>query len=136
MTPKRDRVFKKAYSAELLEIAEGDLESAKVLHESSRGRVENIGYHAEQCIEKSLKALLVHLEKPVPITHDLGVITERVNQYLTIEVHADLTLYTEFATTRRYENSDMVFEKDDIKAAIEVAELVLVWVKSKISIQS
>jgi hypothetical protein len=76
------------------------------------------------------------LEKPVPITRDLGVITERVNQYLTLEVHADLTLYTEFATIRRYENSDMVFEKDDIKAAIEVAELVLVWVKSKISIQS
>ncbi|MEN9825486.1 MAG: hypothetical protein RI953_1231 [Pseudomonadota bacterium] len=42
MTPKRDRLFKKACSAELLEIAEGDLESAKVLHESSRGRVKNL----------------------------------------------------------------------------------------------
>jgi HEPN domain-containing protein len=133
MTPKRDRTFKKAYAAELLEIAEGDLESAKALKDTSRGRPENIGYHAEQCIEKSLKALLVHMEKPVPITHDLGVISERVNQYLPLEIHADLTLYTEFATTRRYENSDLVLEPEDLSSTIDVAEAVLSWVKSKVN---
>ncbi len=131
MTPKRERFFKKAYARELIEIAEGDLESARALLDARRGRVENIAYHSEQCIEKSLKALLVHLGKSVPVTRDLGVISERVNQYLPIEVHTDLTMYTEFATTRRYENSDMVLEPEDLKAAIAVAEMVLAWVRSK-----
>lgn len=132
MTPKRERIFKKTYAKELIGIAEGDLESAKALLDANRGRPENICYHAEQCVEKSLKALLVHLEKAVPITHDLGVITERVNQFLPIEIHADLTSYTEFATTRRYEESDMVLEADDLSAAIKVAEDVLSWVKTHV----
>lgn len=130
MTPKRERLFKKVYARELVGIAEGDLESAKALADINRGRPENICYHAEQCVEKSLKALLVHFEKPVPITHDLGIITERINQFLPIDIHTDLTSYTEFATTRRYEDSEMILEREDIEAAIKVAEDVLTWVKS------
>jgi HEPN domain-containing protein len=84
-------------------------------------------------VEKSLKALLVHFEKSVPITHDLGIITERVNQFLSIEIHADLTSYTEFATTRRYEESDMILEQEDLEAAIKIAEDVLKWVHSHIN---
>jgi HEPN domain-containing protein len=132
MTPKRERVFKKIYARELVGIAEGDLESAKALVDANRGRPENICYHAEQCVEKSLKAILVHLEKPVPVTHDLGIITERVNQFLPLEVHADLTLYTEFATTRRYEESDMILDRADLDAAVKIAEDVLAWAKSHI----
>jgi HEPN domain-containing protein len=132
MTPKRERVFRKTYARELIGIAEGDLESAKALLAANRGRPENICYHSEQCVEKSLKALLVHFEKSVPITHDLGVITERVNQFLSIEIHADLTSYTEFATTRRYEESDMILEQEDLEAAIKIAEDVLKWVHSHI----
>jgi len=132
MTPKRERIFKKSYARELVGIAEGDLESAKALAEANRGRPENVCYHAEQCVEKSLKAILVHFEKAVPITHDLGIITERVNQVLPIEIHADLTSYTEFATTRRYEDSDMILDHTDLEAAIKIAEDVLIWAKSHI----
>jgi HEPN domain-containing protein len=131
MTPRRDRHFQKSYAAELIGIAAGDLESAKGLLVAKRGRPENICYLAEQCIEKALKAMLVHLEKPVPITHDLGIISERVQQYLPIEVHTDLTLYTEFATTRRYEESALILTQEDLEAAIEVAENLLLWVRSK-----
>jgi HEPN domain-containing protein len=133
MSPKKERTFKKSYAAELLRIAAGDVESAEVLMQSQRGRPENVCYHAEQCVEKALKALLVHLEKPVPISHDLGTICERVNQYLPIEVHADLTLYNEFATTRRYEESDMILEPEDLTAAVDVARQVLNWVLATVS---
>jgi hypothetical protein len=37
-----------------------------------------------------------------------------------------------FATTRRYEESDMVLEADDLSAAIKVAEDVLSWVKTHV----
>lgn len=47
--------------------------------------------------------------------------------------HADLTSYTEFATTRRYEESDMILEQEDLEAAIKIAEDVLKWAHSHIN---
>lgn len=64
------------------------------------------------------------------MTRDLGIATERFSQYIPIEIQADLTLFTEFATTRRYEESDMILERGDREAAIDVAAAVLAWVQS------
>ena len=128
MTPKKERLFRPEYAQELLRIAAGDLDSAKVLLVAKKGRLENIGYHAAQCIEKSLKAMLVLLKKPVPLTHDLGSITERVSQYVPFDIQADLTMFTEYVTTRRYEESEMILETDDLEAAIAIASQVLEWV--------
>lgn len=61
MTPKRERVFKKSYARELVGIAEGDLESAKVLVEANRGRPENICYHAEKIAEDVLTWAKSHI---------------------------------------------------------------------------
>jgi hypothetical protein len=58
MSPYKQK-FKKEYSFELLRIAIGDLESAKVLFEINKGRPENIIYHIEQSIEKSLLRSLI-----------------------------------------------------------------------------
>ena len=127
MTPKKERLFRMEYAQELLRIAAGDLDSAKVLSEGNKGRPENIGYHAVQCIEKSLKAILVLLNKPVPLTHDLGSITERVKQYVPFDIQADLTMFTEYATTRRHEESEMILEQEDLEAAIAIASQVLAW---------
>lgn len=44
-----------------------------------------------------------------------------MNQYLPLEIHADFILYSKFATTRRYKNSDMMLEPEDLSATIDVA---------------
>lgn len=63
MTPKKERHFKPEYAKELIAIARGDLASAFGLKKIKMGRPENICYHAEQSIEKSLKAVLCHKQK-------------------------------------------------------------------------
>lgn len=54
----KEQKFKKEYAFELLKIAEGDLETTKVLLSASIGRKENVCFNAQQVIEKSLKAIL------------------------------------------------------------------------------
>lgn len=58
VTPKKAQIYKPEYGKELLRIAEGDLASASALHETKKGRKENVGYLAQQSIEKALKAVL------------------------------------------------------------------------------
>jgi HEPN domain-containing protein len=71
-------IFKKEYATELLRIAEEDLETARVLAKAKIKRKENTFFHAEQAIEKSLKAVLCHLQIAVPLTHELSIILDRL----------------------------------------------------------
>ena len=78
MSPSsQERVFEKAYAAELLRIAQMDLKTSEFLLEGlaqGRIRAENFFFSIQQCVEKTLKACLIHLELPVPLVHDLGVL--------------------------------------------------------------
>jgi HEPN domain-containing protein len=127
MVPKNERRFKPEYAKTLLEIAQGDLESAEVLLMAAKGRKENIGYLVSQVIEKSLKAVIVHLNLPLPLSHDLGLLKERVHQHLPFDAFSDLSSFTEFATFRRYESSSMILEPEDLQASVEIAKQVLAW---------
>ena len=127
LVPRSERRFKQEYASTLLSIAQGDLESAEVLLSSTKGRKENIGYLVSQVLEKSLKAVIVHLKLPVPLSHDLGLLSERVHQHLPMEIFSDLSSFTEFATFRRYESSSLILEQKDLDASIEVAKQVLEW---------
>ena len=130
MSPKKDRMYKAEYAKVLISIANGDLESAEILRAGLKGRQENTCYLAEQCIEKSLKALLVHLNMPVPLTHDLGLISERLSTRVKLPTDVDLSQFNEFATTRRYEEGALVLDDDDLDAAISLAKEILEWAKS------
>lgn len=55
-------------------IAEGDLESAKVLGQSSLGRPENVIYLIQQSIEKCLKAVQCFKTQEILHTHDLSTL--------------------------------------------------------------
>ncbi len=74
----KEQRFRKEYATELIEIAFGDLESARGLVVAKMGRKENILYFAQQSIEKAFKAVLCALEKPIPITHDLVFLLDRL----------------------------------------------------------
>ena len=130
MSPKKDRMYKAEYAKVLISIANGDLDSAEILRAGLKGRQENTCYLAEQCIEKSLKSLLVHFNMPVPLTHDLGLISERLSTRVKLPTDVDLSQFNEFATTRRYEEGALVLDDDDLDAAISLAKEILEWAKS------
>ena len=130
----KEKRFKKEYGIELLRIAEGDLHSAKVLEKDSIGRRENILFHAEQCIEKCLKAVLCHLERPLPLVHDLDVILDRFLNGPKIPRAADMGDLSQFAAIRRYEEGKSNLEPEEIQAVLQMAEETLQWAKKIIQV--
>lgn len=134
MTPrKQEKLYKKEYAKQLIRIAEGDLQSAKALYETQQGRPENACFHCQQAIEKSLKAVLTHLQIPVPLVHDAGTLVAKLPSHLTPPQGYDLSELTAFATVRRYEEGAAMITPEEVKAIIKVADEVLKWSRGQLS---
>jgi HEPN domain-containing protein len=56
----------------LLEKAEGDLAAVRLLAGDERQSDHVVGFHAQQAVEKAIKAVLVSRELEIPLTHDIG----------------------------------------------------------------
>lgn len=56
----------------LLEKASGDLTALRVLAADPAQADHVVGFHAQQAVEKSIKAVLASREVELPMTHDLG----------------------------------------------------------------
>lgn len=128
----KDRLFRRAYAGELIKIAYGDLASAEVMADNlKKGRKENICFVAQQCIEKSLKAVLCAQGKPVPMTHSIEVLLDRLagDQPSAAERLIELT---DFATIRRYEEGNEIITDADIAAIIAAARDVANWANVRI----
>jgi HEPN domain-containing protein len=103
--PESDAVL--AVVREWIVKAENDLKNAA--HTLGLGAdcpTDTVCFHAQQCIEKYLKALLVLQGFDFPKSHDLEVllalVPKRVRPHLTAEEQGRLTTY---ATTARYPGS-------------------------------
>ena len=128
MSPK-GKNYKPAYAKELLKIAEGDLGSARGLYRVQEGRPENICYMAQQCAEKSLKAVLCHYGKMVLHTHDLDALMSHLPEGVAPPSAHILGALTEYSMIRRYEEGFEVLEKTDIETSINLAAEVLDWAR-------
>ncbi|MCX6132049.1 MAG: HEPN domain-containing protein [Proteobacteria bacterium] len=132
MTPrKQEKLFRKEYAAELISIASADLSSAKILADHN-GRRENSIYHAQQCVEKSLKALLCWMGIPVPLVHDAGILVAKLPSNLTPPGGYNLSDLTPYATVKRYEEGMFDITEEEHKAALDIATQVLEWTKSQL----
>lgn len=97
----------------------------------NKGRRENICFVAQQCIEKSFKAVLCYQQKSVPMTHSIEVLLDRLQS--TVPVGADsLIELTDYATVRRYEEGSEIITSEDVQAIITAAQGVLIWAKQQI----
>lgn len=67
--PREERI---AHARRWLALAEGDLDSARLLVSHGALALRNAAFHAQQTGEKSLKAMLVANGLPVPRTHSLS----------------------------------------------------------------
>ena len=125
MTKKK--LFKKEYGIELLKIAEGDLETAKGLIKVKMGRRENILFHLEQVIEKSLKAVLCAKGIPLLFTHELGIILELFPAQLEVPRSEEMVDLGQFASIRRYEEGVAEITGEEIDETLRLASETLHW---------
>ena len=106
--PDRDAVI--AVTGEWVVKAEGDLRAAVYLLEPRKDQpTEAVCFHAQQCAEKYVKALLVFRSTDFPKTHDL----EKLTALLPVALRPRLTLeeqrrFIGYATAARYPGSGEV----------------------------
>ena len=85
----------------------------------------NICFHAEQCVEKYLKALLVFKGIDFPKTHNipevLALVPPSVRPSLSPEEQEQLT---DYATVLRYPGEWEPITREDAEAAVKVARKV------------
>lgn len=61
---------------DLLALAREDLASAEALHAAERISDSPVGFHAQQAVEKALKAAIASRGQEFPFTHDLGLLMQ------------------------------------------------------------
>ncbi len=122
------RLFKKEYSVELLTIAKGDFESAKVLAgQKTKGRPENVIFLAQQSVEKAVKSALVFLQIPFPLVHDLGILVALLPDAKMPPKGFNLSELNPFASIRRYEEGLLPITESEVSTAMSTAQEVLQW---------
>lgn len=114
--------------------AEDDLLSAvQVLKLGRRCPVETVCYHAQQCVEKYVKALLVNHDLDFPKTHNIAVLLKLLppNARPKLSAEAQDSL-TEYATTTRYPGDYAPLSLTDARVALKLARRVRLHVRKRL----
>ena len=111
---------------EWVQKAENDLQNA--VHTLKLGEqcpADTVCFHAQQCVEKYLKALLVSRGTEIPRTHDIGSLFTLLprNARLEISVEEQQRL-TAYATTMRYPGEYEAVSLQQARKAVGVARRV------------
>jgi HEPN domain-containing protein len=88
-----------------------------------------IAFHAQQAVEKALKAVLVHHTADFPKTHDLAQLVELiqgigVNWPARLDPVLDLV---PFATHARYPGFDDPITVEEVEQALDLADEAIRW---------
>lgn len=114
--------------------AEGDLENARlVVAAGPAGPMDTVAFHAQQCVERYLKALLCFRGDDVPRTHDVEVLLTRTGVWSRIEMTVEESrLMTDYATLTRYPGDYEPVSRNEAGHAIELAERVRAAVRREL----
>ena len=110
----------------LLKKAETDLLNATILRDSTQGNPEGIGFHVQQAVEKSLKAILVFYVIDYPRTHSIAGLAQLVSEN-NIDLPAaflDSNRYSSYARDLKYGEMSPNEEFDYDEAIVHAAECV------------
>jgi len=99
----RDREHARA----LLEMARKDARALSGMQDREVFADEIFGFHAQQAVEKALKAWCAHRSITYPLTHDLSELLSLLREDgCTVEAFNDLLRFNAFAVLFRYEALD------------------------------
>ena len=115
--------------------ARGDESTVEKLLPDPTSQDEIIGFHAQQAVEKLLKAVLAHRGVPYPRIHDLTELVDllRENKILFPEDLEEIDRLTPFATVFRY--ADLAAEPPrafDRAWALELVRRVRAWAEDAV----
>lgn len=117
-----------------LQRARSDLALARAALDSPNVLVEDSCYHAQQCAEKALKALLVQRMIAFPRTHVLEMLVDLLKA-AGVDVPSDVDeafTLTQYAVQTRYPGEWEPVTAEEARSALETAAQVLAWVERHI----
>ena len=117
-----------------LQHAKSDLMLGKVALHTEDVLPEDASFHAQQCAEKALKALLLSLGIPFPKTHAIEVLLDLLKEAgISIPDNVDEAFeLSQYAVQTRYPGEWEPVTKAEAKHSLERAALVLRWVEFQI----
>jgi HEPN domain-containing protein len=117
---------------DLLALAREDLLSAEALDKAERVSDSPVGFHAQQAVEKALKAALAGRDLEFPFTHDLGLLMqlcEDAGFELPVGL-AEADRLTPYAAAIRYGLGDP--EAVAAESGLRWAALAIEWAEAEI----
>ncbi len=115
----------------LLRKARSDLAAAHALAGDADQADDVVGFHVQQAVEKSVKAVMASLGLDYPRTHDIDYLVRQLTKH-DVAV-PDLLLEARWVSMwgvfTRYDDLDTVLDR---AAAIEVATVAIEWADSTI----
>ncbi len=118
---------------EWLRRAKSNLERAKI----GKNKIEDILYEdlcfdCQQCVEKSLKALLIFYDISFPRTHSINLLLSLLeNQIKNIPIHiTDNVILNDYAVETRYPGFYEPVSEEEYKNSLELAKKTFDWVNS------
>jgi HEPN domain-containing protein len=117
-----------------LQRARSDLQLGRAALRAQGVMPEDVCFHAQQCAEKALKALLLHMKIGFPKTHAIEVLLDLLKaQGVGIPNGVDEAFeLSEYAVQTRYPGEWEPVTQSEAHHALERAGLVLTWVESQL----
>ncbi len=116
----------------LLEKAKGDSHVAVTLAGDAGAPVWSVGFHAQQAVEKAIKAVLAHRAIQYPFTHDLLLLVELLaaNGINAPPNPDDLVTLTPFAAAWRYDDPLQESARIDYDWVLQRVADTLAWAEA------
>ena len=113
-----------------MRFARSDLAVARSVHDADV-LMETLCFHAQQAVEKSLKAVLLARSVAFPHTHNLRILMDLVSnvESLPPDVVASVGLVG-YAVEVRYPGIYEDITEDEYREAVRLATVVLVWAET------
>ncbi|MBC8180332.1 HEPN domain-containing protein [candidate division KSB1 bacterium] len=117
-----------------LKKADNDIVTAKQTLLLDGGPTDTVCFHAQQAVEKAMKALLTFNEISFPRIHDLLRLLELALQFLPEleKMRTELAEISNYAVEVRYPDDWFEPSRDDALQALEIAKKIVKSVKQKI----
>ena len=116
----------------LLRLAERDYQTFTILCSHPEAQIAPICFHAQQCVEKALKAVITANQVFFRYTHDLGELTSLLtNAEITPPFTTkELQRLTPFAAGLRYDKGISLLTREE---AAHIATSTLAWAKTAVA---
>lgn len=115
--------------------AENDLKTSKDEINTQEPATDTVCFHAQQCVEKSLKAFLVFHQKHLKKTHNIAKLIElckEIDKDFEILFEFGASNLTDYAVEMRYGEEFYFPTLEEAREAVEIAEKVKAFIINKL----